>query len=250
MNNVQDGILEAARVGKGTMKTILEARDISKVYPSGEATVTALNHLSLSFEAGRITAIVGPSGSGKSTLLNLLAGFDRPSSGAVLHDGNDLSKMAEPELASYRLKHFGFIFQSYNLVSILTAQENVELPLSLAGMPRAERTRVSGELLNRVGLEKRTTHFPSQLSGGEQQRVAIARALATNPSVLFADEPTGNLDTKTGTEILELLTERDSGSEARTLILITHDMNVAARADRIVHIRDGQVEKEAEAVAH
>jgi putative ABC transport system ATP-binding protein len=237
-------VLDGA-VGKGKMnKTILEAKDISKIYPSGEATVTALNHLSLSFEAGRITAIVGPSGSGKSTLLNLLAGFDRPSSGAVSHDGNDLSSMAEPELAAYRLKHFGFIFQSYNLVSILTAQENVELPLSLAGMPRTERTKVSSELLKRVGLGKRTTHFSSQLSGGEQQRVAIARALATNPSVLFADEPTGNLDTKTGTEILELLTERDAGSEARTLILITHDANVAARADRIVHIRDGQVEKE------
>ncbi len=225
-------------------KTILEAKDISKIYPSGEATVTALNHLSLSFEAGRITAIVGPSGSGKSTLLNLLAGFDRPSSGAVSHDGNDLSSMAEPELAAYRLKHFGFIFQSYNLVSILTAQENVELPLSLAGMPRTERTKVSSELLKRVGLGKRTTHFSSQLSGGEQQRVAIARALATNPSVLYADEPTGNLDSKTGSEILELLTERDAGSEARTLILITHDANVAARADRIVRIRDGQVEKE------
>jgi putative ABC transport system ATP-binding protein len=225
-------------------KTILQAKDISKIYPSGEATVTALNHLSLSFEAGRITAIVGPSGSGKSTLLNLLAGFDRPSSGAVSHDGNDLSSMAEPELAAYRLKHFGFIFQSYNLVSILTAQENVELPLSLAGMPRTERTKVSVELLKRVGLSKRMTHFSSQLSGGEQQRVAIARALATNPSVLFADEPTGNLDTKTGTEILELLTERDAGSEARTLILITHDANVAGRADRIVHIRDGQVEQE------
>jgi putative ABC transport system ATP-binding protein len=232
-------------VGKGAMnKTILQAKDISKVYPSGETTVTALNHLSLSFEAGRITAIVGPSGSGKSTLLNLLAGFDRPSSGAVSHDGIDLSSMAEPELAAYRLKHFGFVFQSYNLVSILTAQENVELPLSLAGMPRATRTKVSSDLLERVGLGKRTTHFPSQLSGGEQQRVAIARALVTNPSVLFADEPTGNLDTKTGSEILELLTERDAGSEARTLILITHDTNVAGRADRIVHIRDGQVEKE------
>lgn len=233
---------------------ILEAQDISKVYPSGEGTVTALNHLSLNFEAGRISAIVGPSGSGKSTLLNLLAGFDRPSSGTVLHAGLDITQMPEPQLATYRLRHFGFIFQSYNLVSILTAQENVELPLSLAGMPRAERVRRSSELLGQVGLGKRTTHYPSQLSGGEQQRVAIARALITNPSVLFADEPTGNLDTKTGTEILELLTRRDGeferGAQARTLILITHDMNVAGRADRIIRIRDGALDTEApEAVA-
>ncbi len=225
-------------------QTILEARDISKVYPSGEETITALNHLTLGFEAGRITAIVGPSGSGKSTLLNLLAGFDKPSSGAVLHNGNDLSNMNETQLAAYRLEHFGFVFQNYNLISILTAAENVELPLTLEGIPRAKRAKISSELLGRVGLSKRMTHFPNQLSGGEQQRVAIARALAANPSVLFADEPTGNLDSATGRGILELLTERDSGSEARTLILITHDMEVAARADRIVRIRDGALEKD------
>jgi putative ABC transport system ATP-binding protein len=225
-------------------QTILEARDISKVYPSGEETVTALNHLSFGFEAGRITAIVGPSGSGKSTLLNLLAGFDKPSSGAVLHNNIDLSSMNETQLAAYRLEHFGFVFQNYNLISILTAAENVELPLTLEGIPRAQRAKISAELLGRVGLSKRVTHFPNQLSGGEQQRVAIARALAANPSVLFADEPTGNLDSATGRGILELLTERDSGSEARTLILITHDMEVAARADRIVRIRDGALEKD------
>jgi putative ABC transport system ATP-binding protein len=222
--------------------TVLEARAISKVYPSGESTVTALRNASVNFEAGRITAIVGPSGSGKSTLLNLLAGFDVPSSGAVLHLGNDLSTMPEAQLASYRLAHFGFVFQSYNLVGILNAQENVELPLSLAGVPREKRARIATELLNRVSLGKRRTHFPNQLSGGEQQRVAIARALATNPSVLFADEPTGNLDSKTGTEILELLTEPTEGSASRTLILITHDMEVASRAHRIVRIRDGAIE--------
>jgi putative ABC transport system ATP-binding protein len=225
-------------------QTILEAQDISKVYPSGEETVTALNHLTLGFEAGRITAIVGPSGSGKSTLLNLLAGFDKPSSGAVLHNNNDLSGMNETQLATYRLEHFGFVFQNYNLISILTAAENVELPLTLEGIPRAKRAKISAELLGRVGLSKRMTHFPNQLSGGEQQRVAIARALAANPSVLFADEPTGNLDSATGRGILELLTERDVGSEARTLILITHDSEVAARADRIVRIRDGALERD------
>jgi putative ABC transport system ATP-binding protein len=223
-------------------KIILEAKDISKIYPSGESSVTALNHLSLGFEAGKITAIVGPSGSGKSTLLNLLAGFDRPSSGMVSHQGNDITTMPETSLASYRLAHFGFIFQNYNLVSILSAQENVELPLSLAGVPKAKRSGISSEILKRVGLSKRTTHYPNQLSGGEQQRVAIARALATNPSVLFADEPTGNLDTATGTGILELLTEPMEGSQNRTLILITHDMEVAARANHIVRIRDGKLE--------
>ena len=226
------------------MGRILEAQDISKIYPSGEGTVTALNHLSLEFEAARITAIVGPSGSGKSTLLNLLAGFDKPSSGAVMHAGNDITTMSEAQLAAYRLAHFGFVFQSYNLVSILTAAENVELPLTLRGLPRAEREKRSSELLKRVGLGQRTTHYPNQLSGGEQQRVAIARALITNPSVLFADEPTGNLDTTTGREILELLTEPNEGFERRTLILITHDLEVAARADRIVRIRDGRLDRE------
>ncbi len=224
------------------MTQILEAKDISKIYPSGEDTVTALNHLSLSFEAGKITAIVGPSGSGKSTLLNLLAGFDRPSSGSVKHQSTDITTMPETLLATYRLAHFGFIFQNYNLISILNAQENVEMPLSLAGVPRAKRSATAIEILKRVGLAKRSTHYPNQLSGGEQQRVAIARALATNPSVLFADEPTGNLDTSTGKGILELLTEPMEGSQHRTLILITHDMEVAARADTIVRIRDGALE--------
>jgi putative ABC transport system ATP-binding protein len=222
--------------------TVLEARAISKIYPSGETTVAALREVSVSFEAGRVTAIVGPSGSGKSTLLNLLAGFDRPSSGAVLHLGHDLQGMPETQLAAYRLKHFGFVFQNYNLVSILSAQENVELPLSLAGVNRTDRARTARELLERAGLGKRMTHYPNQLSGGEQQRVAIARSLATNPSVLFADEPTGNLDTNTGRGILELLTEPVAGSATRTVILITHDLEVAARADRIVKIRDGALE--------
>jgi putative ABC transport system ATP-binding protein len=224
------------------MSTILNAQDISKIYPSGDSSVTALNHLSIGFEAGKISAIVGPSGSGKSTLLNLLAGFDRPSSGRVLHQENDITTMPETALAAYRLAHFGFIFQNYNLVSILSAAENVELPLSLAGMEKNKRRQISSQLLARVGLGKRTTHYPNQLSGGEQQRVAIARALVTNPSVLFADEPTGNLDTTTGKGILELLTEPMEGSQNRTVILITHDMEVASRANTIIRIRDGQLE--------
>ncbi|HWG83936.1 MAG TPA: ABC transporter ATP-binding protein, partial [Deinococcales bacterium] len=166
---------------------LLEARNLSKVYPSGEGSVTALKSVDLDFNAGETVAIVGPSGSGKSTLLNLLAGFDRPTSGTIKHEGAVLTSMPEPQLATYRLRNFGFIFQSYNLIPILTASENVELPLSLAGADRATRARTAVDLLRRVGLGKRTGHRPSQLSGGEQQRVAIARALVTNASVLFAD---------------------------------------------------------------
>jgi putative ABC transport system ATP-binding protein len=185
---------------------------------------------------------VGPSGSGKSTLLNLLAGFDRPTAGSIRHEGNLITEMPEPKLATYRLRNFGFIFQSYNLIPILTASENVELPLTLAGVSRSERARTAGDLLKRVGLGKRSTHRPSQLSGGEQQRVAIARALATNASVLFADEPTGNLDTVTGHEILDLLLGPTASGGTRTVVLITHDPEVAERATRVIRIRDGAVQ--------
>ena len=222
------------------MSTILQANDISKVYPSGEDTVTALNHLSLEFDAGRITAIVGPSGSGKSTLLNLLAGFDVPSSGNVKHNGNDITAMLETNLASYRLAHFGFIFQNYNLVSILNAQENVELPLSLANVPRLERTKRAKELLSRVGLAKRITHRPNQLSGGEQQRVAIARAVANAPRVLLADEPTGNLDPRTAGAVFDSLGEIVRATRLAALVA-THNMDLAARMDRRVTLREGRV---------
>ena len=226
-----------------TSAALLVADNLAKIYPAGEGAITALADVSLSFRAGEIAAIVGPSGSGKSTLLNLLAGFDRPTRGHVLHEGHDLTVMLEPKLARYRLQHFGFIFQNYNLMPILTAGENVELPLSLAGVGRVERAKKARELLGRVGLARRVDHRPNQLSGGEQQRVAIARALATDPSVIFADEPTGNLDTKTGQEILDLITEAAPQSKVgRTVILITHDMNVADRASRVVRILDGYVQ--------
>ncbi|HEX2863962.1 MAG TPA: ABC transporter ATP-binding protein [Deinococcales bacterium] len=222
---------------------LLIAENLAKIYPAGEGTVTALEDVTVTFNAGEVAAIVGPSGSGKSTLLNLLAGFDRPTRGHVVHAGRDLTAMPEPQLARYRLGHFGFIFQNYNLVPILTAAENVELPLSLAGVGRAERAKTSRELLSRVGLARRLDHRPNQLSGGEQQRVSIARALATDPSVIFADEPTGNLDTKTGQEILALLTQAETlKHQSRTVILITHDMNVADRAGRVIRILDGRVQ--------
>lgn len=219
---------------------MLRVEKLSKIYPSGDTTVTALSEVSFDFEAGKVTAIIGPSGSGKSTLLNLLAGFDRPSSGKILHDSTDLSAMTDVQLADYRLKHFGFVFQNYNLVSILNASENVEFPLTLMGVPRAERIKRSRALLEQLGLGHRLTHYPSQLSGGEQQRVAIARALITNPSVILADEPTGNLDTRTGKSILDLLLR--PASEGKTVVLITHDPNVAELAHTVLRIRDGQAQ--------
>ncbi len=215
---------------------MLELRDVTKTYPSGEGSVTALHGVSHSFAPG-LTAIVGPSGSGKSTLLNLMAGFDVPSAGEVLIDGRNIAGMSEAGRAELRLARFGFVFQNYNLVAILSAQENVEFPLALARVPRPERARRAAALLTEVGLGGRAGHLPSQLSGGEQQRVAIARALITDPPILLADEPTGNLDSKTGAQILELLLA--PARAGKTVVLITHDAEVAARAGRVLHIRDG-----------
>ncbi|WP_081908955.1 ABC transporter ATP-binding protein [Deinococcus sp. YIM 77859] len=218
--------------------SILHVENLSRVYPSGEGTVTALSAFTHAFAPG-LTAVVGPSGSGKSTLLNLLAGFDRPTTGRVVVDGTDLHALPEAVRADFRLAHYGFVFQNHNLMPILTAQENVELPLMLAGRPRRERRERARALLNSVGLAGRASHLPSQLSGGEAQRVAIARALAHDPRVLLADEPTGNLDTHTGRRVLDLLTR--PAREGRTVILITHDRDVAALADHTLQVRDGVV---------
>ncbi|PYE54472.1 ABC transporter ATP-binding protein [Deinococcus yavapaiensis] len=218
---------------------MIELRQVTKVYPSGDSVVTAVHEVSYTFAPG-LTAVVGPSGSGKSTLLNLLAGFDTPSGGSVLVDDVDIARLSETQRAALRLEKFGFVFQNYNLVAILSARENVEFPLMLAGVTPHERRERAERLLQSVGLGKRGGHLPSQLSGGEQQRVAIARALVTDPPILLADEPTGNLDTKTGASILELLLA--PAAEGKTVVLITHDPNVAARADRVVHIRDGELE--------
>jgi putative ABC transport system ATP-binding protein len=220
---------------------MLWAEGISKIYPSGESTVTALESFSHTFSPGQVTAIVGPSGSGKSTLLNLLAGFDKPTAGQIIHQNTNLTQLLERDKARYRLENFGFVFQNYNLMGILSAQENVEFPLTLLGIPIKERLERSRIMLEKVGLERRMGHFPSQLSGGEQQRVAICRALVTNASLILADEPTGNLDSKTGAGILELLL--GPAREGRTVILITHDLEVAARADVRLFLRDGKLER-------
>ncbi len=217
---------------------MLVARELTKEYRSGDNRLTVLRDVSFSIPQGAFVAIVGPSGSGKTTLLGLLAGLDTPSHGQVLLDGADLTAMDEDQRAKLRGAKVGFVFQSFQLISTLTAVENVQVPLELRGESGAtERAR---ELLGRVGLRDRLDHFPTQLSGGEQQRVAIARAFANAPRILFADEPTGNLDSDTGAHIVELLESLNRESQT-TIILVTHDHGLAARAQRIIRLSDGRV---------
>jgi putative ABC transport system ATP-binding protein len=215
---------------------VLEAQQISKTVPSPEGPLTILADVSLAVRAGESLAIVGASGAGKSTLLALLAGLDSPSTGRVILAGNDLNALDEDGRAAVRGRHVGFVFQSFHLVPALTAIENVMLPLELAG--RADARSAAARVLEQVGLGARTAHYPKQLSGGEQQRVAIARAFVTRPAVLFADEPTGNLDTATGQKVTDLLFElnRSTGS---TLILVTHDRALASRCNRTLELDAG-----------
>ena len=217
---------------------MLTAESLTKEYKSGDRTLAVLKDVSFTIDQGAFVAIVGPSGSGKTTLLGLLAGLDEASRGRVVLDGADLSKLDEDQRARLRGEKVGFVFQSFQLIPTLTAQENVQVPLELRGDRGAdERAR---ELLARVGLKDRGHHFPTQLSGGEQQRVAIARAFSNDPRILFADEPTGNLDSDTGSRIVELLEQlnRESGS---TVVLVTHDLSLAARTQRVIRLADGAV---------
>jgi putative ABC transport system ATP-binding protein len=217
---------------------MLNAREVTKEYMSGERKIAVLRDVSFSIAQGAFVAIVGPSGSGKTTLLGLLAGLDTPTSGTVLLDGADLGKLSENERARLRGEKVGFVFQTFQLIPTLTALENVQVPLELRGTPgAAERAR---DLIERVGLTGRGHHFPTQLSGGEQQRVAVARAFANSPRILFADEPTGNLDHATGQRIFELLQSLNSDGGS-TIILVTHDASLAAQASRIIRLLDGAV---------
>lgn len=220
------------------MTGLLRTEALTRVYPSGDTQVVALQPLTHTFPPG-LTTVVGPSGSGKSTLLNLLAGFDTPTGGQVWLGDTALHALDEAARADFRLAHYGFVFQNHNLVSILTAQENVEFPLTLAGVPPRERRERARALLAEVELEKRAGHFPNQLSGGEAQRVALARALVNDPSLILADEPTGNLDSHTGQRVLELLTA--PARAGKTVVLITHDRDVAALAEHRLVVRDGVV---------
>jgi putative ABC transport system ATP-binding protein len=222
----------------------LEARKVKKVYRlSREVSYEALRGVSLQVREGERVAIIGPSGSGKSTLLNVLGTLDRPTEGQVLVDGIETGRMTEGELARLRNKRLGFVFQNYGLIQRMSALENVTQPLIAAGLSRAQRAAKAGAILERVGLASRLHHRPAALSGGEQQRVAIARALVLEPSVLLADEPTGNLDTATGESVLKLLGDlhREFGI---TIVFVTHDVAIARAADRIVRIRDGRIEGE------
>jgi len=221
---------------------VIEAKDLCKVYKLGEVEVKALCGVSLNIKRGEILAIMGPSGSGKSTLMNLLGCLDRPTSGQYYLDGELVSHLNDDQLADIRNRKVGFVFQNFNLLSRMTALANVELPLRYAGITDNGHKR-GKEAMEQVGLSNRMNHRPMELSGGQQQRVAIARALINHPSIIMADEPTGNLDSKSGREIMDLLVDLNKNS-GTTLILVTHDANIADRAKCVIHLYDGQIEKD------
>ena len=238
-NTPGNGACEDARV-------VLEARRVTKVYELDEIEVHALRGIDLQVCDGQMLSIMGPSGSGKSTLMHIVGLLDRPTDGTVTIDGIDVSKMTPNELAAIRNQRIGFVFQSFNLLSRTTAIANVELPLIYSGLMGGKRTRRATEALERVGLGDRMGHLPNQLSGGQQQRVAIARALVTDPSIVLADEPTGNLDSRSGVEVMAIL--QDLNRQGHTVIVVTHDPNVARYAERIVHMKDGTVELDEDVV--
>ena len=222
------------------IEPLIRVRDLCKVYNPGENEVRALDHIDLSIDKGELVGIIGHSGSGKSTLMNMLGCLDVPTSGNYYLNGKDVSNMTDDELSDVRNVEIGFIFQGFNLIPNLTAKENVELPLIYRGVSKKEREELAVESLKAVGLEHRMDHKPSEMSGGQQQRVAIARAIAARPPVILADEPTGNLDSRSTQEIMEVLKELHRSG--RTVILITHDDEIAAQVNRVIRITDGKVE--------
>ena len=221
-------------------EVVIRVRDLYKVYRMGDTKVYALNGVDLDIRRGEFCAITGPSGSGKSTLLNMLAGLEHPSKGEIVIAGKHIEKLNEKQLVTFRRERVGFIFQSYNLIATMDAVENVALPLSFRGMGKARRAKRAKEYLKLVGLERFMTHMPNQMSGGQQQRVGIARAPAVDPQIIFADEPTGNLDSKTTMEVLKLM-QTIVRERNQTLVMVTHDNNLATYADRIIKIIDGKI---------
>ena len=222
---------------------IIEIKDLVKIYDSSEIEVTAVNHIDLSFEKGEFSAVVGPSGSGKTTFLNLLGGLDRPTSGRVIIDGVDLWTLRPREITRFRLHNIGFVFQSYNLLPVLTAKENVEFIMHLQGWPKQEREKRAVDLLRAVGLGERLNSRPARLSGGQQQRVAVARALASKPKFILADEPTANLDSHATENLLDIM-EKLNREEGITFIFSTHDARVVRKAHRVITLEDGKVLKD------
>ncbi len=223
-------------------EALIEIRDLCKIYNPGEVEVRALDHVNLTINRGELVAIIGQSGSGKSTLMNQLCCLDVPTSGDYYLSGQNVAKLSDNELSDIRNREIGFIFQGFNLIPNLTAVENVEVPLIYRGIGKRERRQLAIASLEKVGLGHRLDHKPSQMSGGQQQRVAIARAIAAAPPLILADEPTGNLDSASSKEILEIL--KQLHASGRTVILITHDNEIAAQAKRIIHIRDGQIDSD------
>ena len=224
------------------MSSIIELHGVSKIYKMGNERVEALKDINLTIEEGDFCCLLGTSGSGKSTLLNLMAGLEKPTTGEILIKGKHVEKMNEKQLVLFRQKHIGFVFQSYNLLSTLTALENVELPLTFKGIPRAKRLKEATQMLELVGLKERLKHKPSQMSGGQQQRVGIARAFVGKPPIIFADEPTGNLDSRTTIEVMELITSIAKQNN-QTLVLVTHEVEIAQYMNKIIYIRDGTIER-------
>ncbi len=222
--------------------TIIQIKDITKFYQMGEITIKALNGLSLGIDSNEYVALMGPSGSGKSTLMNILGCLDTPTSGSYILNGTEVAEMTEDELAEVRNGEIGFVFQTFNLLPRLQAWENVAMPLVYAGISRSKRYDRAVELLDMVGLGDRTDHKPNELSGGQRQRVAIARALVNKPAIILADEPTGNLDTQTSHEIMDIFT--NIHNNGNTVILVTHEEDVAQHAHRIIRLRDGKMEKD------
>lgn len=220
---------------------VLEVKELTKKYGQGESEVVALDHVSFSVERGEFVAIVGASGSGKSTLMNMIGGLDHPTGGSVIIEENDISSMSEDELAIFRRRNLGIIYQFYNLIPTLTAEENIALPWKLDG--RKENKKRLAEILQLLGLEKRAKHLPGQMSGGQQQRVSIGRALINEPAFILADEPTGNLDSRTGMEIMDILKHANQKYK-QTILLVTHDERIALQAGRIITIGDGKIVKD------
>jgi putative ABC transport system ATP-binding protein len=222
------------------MQTIIEIKDLCKVFKDSAQEVCAVNHVTLNISAGEFTAIVGPSGSGKTTLLNLIGGLDTPTSGSLHVEGKDISLLKEREMTAFRLHHIGFVFQAYNLIPVLTAKENVAFVMEMQGRKREEIDKRTTELLEAVGLGDRMDSRPAKLSGGQQQRVAVARALASKPKFVLADEPTANLDSKSAENLLDIM-ERLNKQEGVTFIFSTHDPRIVAKARRIIALEDGKV---------